>query len=75
MLAVVIVHGPHNSRPVGCLPPLEACTVPSDTMKSTPQEGGSQFSSISRASGPCTELNGVFSNKNIRKICYKYAIC
>lgn len=38
---------------VGCISPLEACMVPSSTMKPGPQGEGIQVGSSSGASGPC----------------------
>lgn len=38
---------------VGCISPLEACMVPSSTMKPGPQGEDIQVGSSSGASGPC----------------------
>lgn len=46
------------ARSNGCFPPSEACMALSDTMKTSIQGGGSQFSS--RFLNPVSEVHGVF---------------
>lgn len=50
-------------RAIGCLPTLEACMVPSDTLKSSPQGGAIQASFSSRSMVLVSEIHGIFRNR------------
>ena len=55
-------------RAVGCVPLLEVSTAPCGIVKASPQGGGIQVSSSSKAIYPVSEVHSVFSNKNLTSI-------
>lgn len=56
---------PQVDRTVHCLSPFIVFKTPLDDMKASPQEGGSQISSIIDFSKSFLEVCSVFSNREI----------
>lgn len=58
MLVVAVVLRHQLNKIIGCFPALKVCTLPSGTIKASPQKEGFQFGSSSGPMGPISEEHG-----------------
>lgn len=58
MLVVAVAHRHQLNKIIGCFPALNVCTLPSGTIKASPQKESFQFGSRSGPVGPVSEGHG-----------------
>lgn len=71
MLAVDVVHRHYILVRFGCPTPLEACLVPSGTLRASPEGKNIQVSSNSGTSGPWSEVHFAGQSRAVKVLCFR----
>lgn len=71
-LAVDVVHRHYRLVRFGCPTPLEACLVPSGTLRASPEgKKNIQVSSNSGTSGPWSEVHFAGQSRAVKVVCFR----